>query len=158
MRSHEALKAAIGKPGPKAVAAELKVSPSLLYKWMEPAEEEGGSGAANPLDRLVVICRMANDATPVRWLCAQVGGFFVQNPAPLKAEAVKLDVLVETQRMLREFSDVLNAVSRGAEDGALSAEDAARIRREWDELKSIGEAFVVACEAAVPPAAPKKKR
>src|SRR3712207_8639054 len=43
------------EPGVKAVAAALKVSPALVYKWCEaPADSEDPdqSGAKNPLDRV----------------------------------------------------------------------------------------------------------
>jgi hypothetical protein len=82
------------------------------------------------------------------WLCQQQNGVFVRNPA---STGEKLDVLKETQRLLKEFSDVLLAVSHAWEDHKVSQAEAEKIRAEWDELKSIAETFVLSCEKAVSP-------
>lgn len=142
MKSHEVIKETVDSLGAKKVASELGVSLSLLYKWSEPTDE---SGAANPLDRVAQLSRITNDPRCVMWLCQQMDGVYVKNPATL---AGKLDVLRETQRLLKEFSDVLMAVSTAWEDAKVSKEEAEKIRAEWDELKSIAETFVVACENA----------
>jgi hypothetical protein len=148
VNSYEALKLAVNKVGAKRAANELGLSLSTLYKWIEPSHA-GASGTANPLDRVAQVCRLANDTAPVAWLCQQAGGFFVKN-----AEARQLDggkVLQETHRVLRQFSSVLDAVSRGFDDGKLPAEEARDIRAEWEALKSMGESFVGACEGQVTP-------
>ena len=54
MESHEVLKEALRKTSPKAVAAELGVSLSLVYKWAEKPTADG-SGSRNPLDRILEI-------------------------------------------------------------------------------------------------------
>jgi hypothetical protein len=90
----------------------------------------------------------------LEWLCAQAGGVYVRNP-PRVDTASKPDVLVETQRILKEFSDVLSAVSQAWVDARVSHEEAAHIRKEWDELKSVAETFVLMCESV---AAGKRSR
>ena len=41
MKSYEVIRQAVDEPGVKAVAAALKVSPALVYKWCEqPAEAD----------------------------------------------------------------------------------------------------------------------
>src|SRR5688500_7040444 len=41
MKSYEVIRQAVDEPGVKAVAAALKVSPALVYKWCEqPADSE----------------------------------------------------------------------------------------------------------------------
>jgi hypothetical protein len=141
MKSHEVLKETIDTLGAKRVAADLGISLSLLYKWSEPTDE---SGAANPLDRVAQLSRITNDPRCVTWLCQQMDGVFVKNPSPLGG---KTDVLRATQRLLKEFSDLLMAVSLAWEDSRVSVAEAEKIRAEWDELKSSAETFVLACES-----------
>ncbi len=141
MKSHEVIKETVDALGAKKVAADLGISMSLLYKWSEPTDE---SGAANPLDRVAELGKVTNDPRPVAWLCQQMNGVFVKNPEALVG---KVDVLKETQRILHGFSDMLAAVSGGWEDAKLTAIEAENIRTEWDELKSVAETFVRACEA-----------
>lgn len=155
MDSYEALKLAVNKVGAKRAADELGLSLSMLYKWIEPSHA-GASGTANPLDRVAQLCRVANDTAPVAWLCQQFGGFFVKNAEARKLEAGQ--VLQETHRVLRQFSSVLDAVSRGFDDGKLTAEEARDIRAEWEALKSMGESFVGACEGQAAPASSRTRR
>jgi len=140
MKSHEIIKAAVEKLGAKHVASELGVSLSLLYKWSEPTDE---SGAANPLDRVAELVRATDDDRPITWLCQGREGIFVKNPPK---QSGPVDVLRETQRILKEFSDVLSAVSTAWEDSKLTQQEAEKIRHEWDELKAVAETFVMTCE------------
>ena len=56
-------------------------------------------------------------------------------------------VLQATHAIVRDFSDMLEAVSESyKDDGSIDDEEAKRIRREWETLKSVCETFVVACE------------
>ena len=144
MKSHEAIAQAIEKLGAKQVASELGVSMSLLYKWSEPAHQ---SGTANPLDRVADLVRASGSQVPLQWLAQQAGGVFVHNPPQRAGE---INVLQETQRILKEFSDVLLAVSNAWVDSRVTQAEAETIRHEWDELKSIAETFVLACEQSVP--------
>jgi len=55
MKSYDVIRQAVEEPGVKAVAAALKVSPALVYKWCEPpasTDDPDQSGAKNPLDRV----------------------------------------------------------------------------------------------------------
>lgn len=140
VKSHEVIKAAVDALGVKQVASDLGVSTSLVYKWAEPTDE---SGTPNPLDRVAALCASTNDDRPVFWLCQARGGVFVKNP---DGEAKAVDVLQETQRILKEFSDVLHAVASAFHDHRVSHDEATTIRQEWDELKSVAETFVRACE------------
>ena len=142
MKSHEVIKETVDALGAKKVASDLGISLSLLYKWSEPTEE---SGAQNPLDRVAQLSKITSDPRPVMWLCQQMNGVYVKNPEPLRS---KLDVMKETQRLLKEFSDVLLAVGTAWEDARVTPAEAAKIRAEWDELKSLAETFVVGCEEA----------
>ncbi len=146
MESHEVLREALHKRGVKAIAKELRLSPSLVYKWCQPNTED--SGADNPLDRIVEIVRLTGDTNPVHWLCQTMNGFFVENP--LRTDDLSTPVMMATQQLLREFAELLEAVSTSfADDSAIEADEARRIRTEWEQLKTLAEKFVVACEAGI---------
>ena len=140
--SHEILKAAIEKAGVKAVAARLGLSPAMVYKWC--AEPEG-SGTPNPLDRLAVLVEVTKDPGIVAWLCERSDGCFVANPDGKTPEA-PLAVLGQTQKMVREFSDLLDVIAKAMGDGKVDTTEARRIRTEWEALKRHAEGFVRSCE------------
>lgn len=151
MRSHEVLRDAAERVGVKALAAELRLSPALVYKWCQEAgtDEVDASGARNPLDRLGEIIRITGHLPVVGWLCHEAGGFFVQNPRSRGKESDS-DLLLATQQVVESFSRLLTEVSRSmADDNQISPEEADRIRTSWERLKSTGEAFVVACERGI---------
>ena len=150
-RSDEVLKAAADKVGVKAVAAELKVSAALVYKWCQPYDpsDPDGSGARNPLDRLAEIVRVTGDLDVVNWLCHQAGGFFTPNPE-VDMASLGADLLVGTQQLVKEFSDMLEEVSQSiADDGVIKPAEAARIREHWEKLKRVAETFVVSGESGL---------
>ncbi len=143
MESHEILKRAMRKTTPKAVAAELGVSLSLVYKWAEKPTDLG-SGSRNPLDRLQQIIELSGDNGIVDWLCRQQGGHFVKDPDV--SSHVSKDILPSTQEIIAQFSNLLNEISDAAADHSVSHEEAIAIRQVWDKLKSYAEGFVRSCE------------
>lgn len=151
MRSHEVLRKATDGIGVKALASALKLSPALVYKWcqeFDPADPDEG-GARNPLDRVAEIVRLTGDVDVVRWICHQAGGFFVTNP-PERSERVGTELIVNTQRLVKEFSQLLMTVTKSiADDGEIEAHEAERIRDQWEQFKSVVETFTVACERGV---------
>ena len=72
---HEVLKQAFEKSSPKAIASDLGVSLSLVYKWAQE-QSESGSGSRNPLDRILEIHDHTGHAQIIEWLCEQCGGYF----------------------------------------------------------------------------------
>ena len=81
MKSHEILKTVVESVGVKHVASDLGVSTSLVYKWCaRPDPSPTGSGARNPLDRLVTLFEGAGDRRTIEWLCTQAGGYFGRVP------------------------------------------------------------------------------
>ena len=62
MESYEVLREAAEGVGVKALAAELRLSPALVYKWCQESSREDvdASGARNPLDRLADIVRVTS--------------------------------------------------------------------------------------------------
>ncbi len=146
--SHEVLKKAAAGIGVKALAAELRLSPALVYKWCQPHDpgDPDASGARNPLDRVAEIHSATGDAEVVNWICHQAGGFFAPNP-PRNGRGLSTDLLLGTQGLVKEFSDMLEEVSRSiSNDGMICPEEALRIRRHWETLKRVAETFVMDAE------------
>jgi hypothetical protein len=149
-KSHEVLKKAITQCGAKAVAADMGLSQSMIYKWCQPSEGPDCSGADNPLDRLLDVCRLTGDDSIIDWLCQQTASFRVKNPPTEPALDIEQSVLNNTQVILKEFTEVLEAVTESYANGQrIDLEESERIRKEWDELKSVAERFVCACEQGV---------
>ena len=143
MESHEVLKEAFEKTSPKAIAAELGVSLSLVYKWAQP-NTELGSGSRNPLDRILEVLRLTSDPRIVQWLCQQSGGYFVRNPESFCEKGH--EVVPSTNEIVQQFADLLSIITKAALDNSITADESAQIRRCWDELKSYTEGFVQCCE------------
>lgn len=144
MESHEVLRRALRKTTPKAVASDLGVSLSLVYKWAEKPIDDG-SGSKNPLDRVLQIIELSGDTGIVEWLCRQQNGHFVRDP---DVDDEKVDhVLPATQEIIGQFSDLLEQITDAADDHSVTKQEADEIRECWDKLKSYAEAFVRACEA-----------
>ena len=145
MESHEILAETIKKKGAKSIAADLKLSTSLVYKWCESQE---GGGSENPLDRILQICGLTEDIRPIEWLCEKTCGFRIHNPKVVEYD--KARVLKSTQTILKEFTDLLEAVSKSySNDSRIDENEAKKIRKEWEDLKVVAESFVAACEKGV---------
>ncbi len=150
MESWEILKAATDNVGIKAVAARLRVSAALVYKWCQDApddEDPDASGARNPLDRVRVIYEMTRDPRVINWLCNIANGFFVKNPDVQHATSGEEKLLGVTQSVVRDFGELLSDISQSiANDGQITKAEADEIRQSWEKLKTEAECFVVACE------------
>jgi hypothetical protein len=150
MKSYDVIRGAVEEPGVKAVAAALRVSPALVYKWCEPpadTEDPDQSGAKNPLDRVKEMYLLTKDIHLIRWLCNEAGGFFVSNPVPELARTLEANIFMETRGMMREFSELLDAVTESVEDDpGIDADEADVIRQKWEDLKACVEKFVISCE------------
>lgn len=149
MKSYEVMRNAVDEPGVKRVAAELHVSPALVYKWCEPGDgsDPEQSGARNPLDRVREIYLLTKDIRVVRWLCNEAGGFFVPDPVAELRKTSEETIFNRTRQMMREFSEMLDAIDISlADDTAVDASEADQIRQKWEDLKATAEQFTVACE------------
>jgi hypothetical protein len=131
------------------VAAELNVSQSLVYKWCQESQKPDAwlsSGASNPLDRVKKIYELTGDQDLILWICQLGKGYFVKNPN----EPVNIDscIMNNIHQLIKEFSETLDAISRSyGEEKRISCDEAQCIRKEWEDLKRIGESFVLACES-----------
>ena len=155
MKSYEVIRKAVDEPGVKAVAAALKVSPALVYKWCEPAAEEGDpdqSGAKNPLDRVRELYLQTKEKALINWLCNEAGGFFVVSPVKGQDRALDASIFGETRAMVRDFSQLLETITASVDidppgaDAGIDPNEAGQIRDSWEDLKSLVERFVIGCE------------
>lgn len=149
-RSHEILKSAVKRQGAKKVAILLNVSPSLIYKWCEDAQELEGrvvaSGTVNPLERIKMFYEATQEDEILHWICQQADGYFVKNPKQGEGDCEK-NILGNIKKFIKEFSETLDIISDSyGNDQKISSEEARAIRRQWEDLKRIGEGFVNACE------------
>ena len=148
MRSDQVLRRAANKIGVKALAASLKLSPALIYKWCQEhdPQDPDASGARNPLDRLADVVRETGDQAVVNWLCHESGGFFTPNPTGPPSD-ISAELLSRTQTLVKEFSQLLLTVTKSIEDdGEIEPAEADQIRDKWEVFKSTVESFTVACE------------
>ena len=150
MKSYEIIRNAVDELGVKAVAAGLKVSSALVYKWCEPPAEHDdpeASGAKNPLDRVREMYLLTKDIRLIRWLCNEAGGFFISNPVPDLRKSADETIFDETRVMVRDFSELLDVVTESLEgDQQVDANEADKIRQKWEDLKACAERFVLSCE------------
>src|SRR5512134_2542702 len=139
MKSYDVIRQAVDEPGVKAVAAALRVSPALVYKWCEPpaeADDPDQSGARNPLDRVREMYLLTKDIRLVRWLCNEAGGFFVANPVTDSRRSLEQNIFSETRSLVREFSELLDTVTESVEDDShIDQDEADEIRQKWEDLK-----------------------
>jgi len=143
MESYEIFKEAFKNCSPKAIASELGVSLSLVYKWAQE-QSESGSGSRNPLDRLLEIIRLTEEERIIEWLCERSNGYFVRNPQSSCDKG--FEVLPATNEIVMQFSGLLSRISQAALDISITEDEAEDIRQQWDRLKCYGEGFVRCCE------------
>lgn len=143
MESYEVIREAFKKTSPKAVAAELGLSLSLVYKWAQP-NTEMGSGSRNPLDRVNRLRELTEDSNIVHWLCERAGGYFVPNPESIRKG--RTEVAPATNEIVQQFADLLATISQAAIDNSISDRESREIRQVWERLKSFTEGFVLCCE------------
>lgn len=143
MHSHEVMREVLKKTSAKQIAADMGLSLSLIYKWAEPPEDDSGSGASSPLDRVGQLIRISGDSRVAQWVCEQADGFFIRNPHNLPPS---LSVIPATNDIVQEFADMLATIAHAAADSTISKDEARTIRRRWEELKSVTEGFVKAAE------------
>jgi hypothetical protein len=150
MKSYEVIRQAVDEPGVKAVAAALRVSAALVYKWCEPpadGDDPDQSGARNPLDRVREMYLLTRDINLIRWLCNSAGGFFVTNPVPELRKSQDERIFAHTRAMVREFSELLDTITESIETApGIALAEADLIRRKWEDLKACAEEFCIACE------------
>jgi hypothetical protein len=157
MHSHEVMRDVLKKTSAKQIAADMSLSLSLIYKWAEPPEDDSGSGASSPLDRVGQLIRITKDVRIAQWVCEQTGGFFIRNPQNLPPHQPLIPI---TNDIVQEFADMLATIATSSADNVITKEEAKKIRARWEELKSVTEGFVKAAESGSfgPPKGDEKKQ
>lgn len=144
MKSYELLREVLKTTSAKQVAADLGLSLSLIYKWAETPNEDLGTGALNPLDRVDQLIQSTQDPRVIHWLCQRAGGFFVKNP---KTHHSHPDFLIPaTNQIVQEFADLLAVIANAAGDNHIDVAESKVIRKRWEDLKTVTETFVACCE------------
>ena len=141
MESHELLREVFDKKSAKEVSADLELSTSMIYKWAQPSENEGG--VENPLDRIEALIRSTGDQRLVQWICQRAGGFFILNPKNAPHPGF---LIPATNQIVHEFADLLAVIATTAADNQITATESKQIRARWEALKSVTEGFVASCE------------
>ena len=156
MEAHEVMREILKRVSAKQIAAEMGLSLSLIYKWSEPPEDDSGSGASSPLDRVGQLVRISQDVRIAQWVCEQAGGFYIRNPQDV---APGRPLIPLTNDIVQEFADMLATIATSAADDTITKEEAKNIRARWEELKTVTEGFVRAAEAGAfrAPKPPEKK-
>ena len=144
MQSHEMMREVLKKTSAKQIAADMALSLSLIYKWAEPPEDDSGSGASSPLDRVGQLIRITHDPRLAQWVCEQAGGFFIRNPKQLPPDQPLIPI---TNDIVQDFADMLATIAISSADSVITREEAKNIRRRWENLKTVTEGFVHAAES-----------
>ena len=141
MESHELLREVLEKKTAKEVSADLDLSTSMIYKWAQPSAQDGG--VENPLDRIEALYQSTGDQRLVQWICQRAGGFFILNP---KNAPHPHSLIPVTNQIVQEFADLLHVIAVTTADQKITPAEAKEIRARWEELKTVTEGFVQACE------------
>lgn len=143
MQSHELLREVLEKTSPKKIAADLDLSESLVYKWGQPPRTDGSGRADNPLQRIEALIQSTGDKRIAQWICQRAGGFFISNPNKLPHPH---QLIPATNQIVQEFADLLHVIAKATADEKITGAETKDIRARWEELKSVTEGFVKACE------------
>lgn len=138
MDSKKAMKAACQKVGVKEIAQAMGLSPTALYNQMNDPNKN------DFLQRFVEFTALSNNDLPIHWACQQLNGMFVRNPKVVPDAEQETGQVVSSS--LTEFADVIRVIGEAMHDGQITAREAEQIRTEWEEVKSLMESFVFACE------------
>lgn len=131
MKSYEAIAKAVNGLAVE-VAKRLRLSTSLLYKWMEPCIDYTDSGALNPLDRLEILIESAlklnphrEDAlAPLQYLNEHFD--LIAFPRPHKQQTTT-EVSQELLKTIAEFGELAQTASIALEDGVITPDEAQQI-------------------------------
>ena len=130
------------------IAKVLGVSPSMLYKWREPADQ--GSGQPNPLHRTAQLIQATGDTRIVDWLAQKAGGHFT--PTEGETPAAALDQAANG--LVREFGLLIADLAEASADQRVTPDETQRLRESWNRIRQRTEAFVRRCEKGEYGAAP----
>ncbi len=138
MDSRGTMKAACDNVGIKCVADKMGVSSSVLYNQMNEDKR------IDLLKRFVDFCEATESDIPIKWACEKLGGVFVPNKE-VSDEELGAVTTTYVSKSVKEFGDVITVMGEAIEDGVITENEALKIKKEWDELKTLLESFVHVC-------------
>lgn len=138
MNSKEAIRLACREAGVNRIAEVLGVSPTAIYNQINDSEKN------DILNKFVDFANACGNDIPIEWACEELNGVFVKNPGvhPEKEQFQK-DCVPDA---LKKFGEVIKEIGTAMKDGTITKAEAVKIREEWEKLKRLLEAFVLACE------------
>lgn len=140
MKSYEAIARAVNGLAVE-FAKRLRLSTSLIYKWMQPCIDYSDSGALNPLDRLETLIETAlrlnarrEDAlAPLQYLNEHFG--LIAFPRPQSQQTIT-EISQELLKTISEFGELSKISSEALEDRVLTNDEVQKINVEgWRLLR-----------------------
>ena len=109
------------------------------------SHEVRGTGTAKfGLEDAVNATMLTGDLRILNAFAAECECLVLRMPEALASDS---NAMHRVATLAREFGDVVGTVSEAAADGAISANELARVRREWADLMSAGQALMSHLEA-----------
>lgn len=112
----------------KELAKELNMSKESIYKWTDGSQR-------NPLDRILTIIKSCDNNNIIRYLTKECGGYFIEMP---KVEQNNSEICAKA---VKEFGEMLSAMSEALIDGKVDKTEYDRIYSEWNDLENVMHAF-----------------
>lgn len=141
MKAHEILHEIFQDHCVKGIAGQIGMQPRSVNKWAETCDP----AAVSPVERTgqLLDCLTGDDRL-IQYLCRRAGGYYVPNPR-VKAHAPE-PLLEAHSRVVHEFAELIALVCEASGDNVITAAEAKRIRRHWEQSKTRTEDFVQCCE------------
>jgi len=138
VNSKEAMREACAAAGVKTVARQLGVTPTALYNQINDLAKP------DVLRRFVDFADATGNDLAIEWVCEELGGCFVRNPAVSVLRGMRAGDYISSS--VKEFGDMLREIGESLSDGRVTKVEAVKIRKAWEELKRMLESFALSCE------------
>jgi len=126
----------------KELAADLgkvegkdTLSVSYIYQQLR-----GDTKIKNILERCRVWLKHDKSGTILQWLCNENEGYFVKRISNKKCSNQVV------AKLMKEFAEVISTIADALLDGKVSMTEYKNLRKEWQDVQSIMEGFLDACE------------
>jgi hypothetical protein len=126
-----------GGSGARALAADIGKNPTTFAHQLV---EQGG--AVLGLKTAVKMTQRSQDLRILNAFAAEVGCMVLHLPETLAVEGNP--AMMDLGKMAKEFADVVQEVCATCSDGDVSANELARVEREWGEVVVAGQNVIAA--------------
>lgn len=132
--------------GVEALAEELNMTKSYLYRSALPDEDERDSGVRFPLKQLIPLTRATGDFRVLNYIERSLHRITVPYPAQVaRPETLQRDAI----KAAAEFGEMMSEIHARCGDGELTRKDRERIFREgWEAVEAI-MCVIVGCEEGI---------